>query len=141
MPQKKTPVERGTRWGFLTVGRPITKNEASHVLWEVECDCGAKLRVWGYALVKGKRACRKTCDGKPPKEPDPVTQLSPEERRFRSRMDSLGLTVATRMKMDPTNIVKVFLYALEDANQHDMTREVVRAWKHLTGINLREEWP
>lgn len=51
----KTPVQTGTRWGKLVVGKPIMKNESSQVQWEVKCDCGKKIRVWGYNLVKGNK--------------------------------------------------------------------------------------
>jgi hypothetical protein len=62
----RTPVKTGTRWGKLIVGKPVFKNESSQVQWEVTCDCGTKIRVWGYNLVKGKTDCG--CVPKPRKE-------------------------------------------------------------------------
>lgn len=51
----RTPVQPGTRWGKLVVGKVLRKNESSQVMWEVICDCGRKTHAWGYNLVKGKK--------------------------------------------------------------------------------------
>lgn len=56
---RKTPVQGGTRWGRLVVVRKLPgKNEHGHVRWECRCDCGRKVRVWGYALVKKQNPTR-----------------------------------------------------------------------------------
>lgn len=58
---RKTPVEVGTRWGRLVVLRKVPgKNEHGHVRWECECDCGRKVKVWGYSLVK-KSGLTRSC--------------------------------------------------------------------------------
>ena len=51
----RTSVKTGARFGALTMGQPLRKNEHSQVLWEVVCDCGRKSYAWGYNLVKGKK--------------------------------------------------------------------------------------
>lgn len=60
MAQRKTAVHPGARFGSLTVGKPMRKNEYSQVQWEVKCDCGVTTYAWGYNLVKGLKL---TCYG------------------------------------------------------------------------------
>jgi len=43
-----------------------------------------------------------------------------------------GTQLARRLKLNPHRIVRAFLAALEDANQHDMSRAVEAKWKRLT---------
>ncbi len=58
----RTPVQPGTRWGKLVVGKPARKNESSQVQWHVSCDCGRKTLAWGYILVKGKKTSCGLCE-------------------------------------------------------------------------------
>lgn len=51
----RTAAKPGARFGMLTVGKELRRNEHSQVLWEVKCDCGRTTYAWGYNLVKGKK--------------------------------------------------------------------------------------
>ena len=53
-PVRETPVKPETKWGMLTVVKPVDKNESSQMRWEALCECGNTAIVWGYNLVKGK---------------------------------------------------------------------------------------
>lgn len=68
------------------------------------------------------------------------TELGESERTTsieKRRAMRAGLDLGRKLKLKPHLIVEAFLYALEDANQHDMFRVVQNEWERLTGRKLR----
>ena len=55
-----------------------------------------------------------------------------------SWLDKKGLKIAEKLERDPKRIAKLFYYALEDVNQHDLCRAIEKAWTDLTKTKLFE---
>jgi hypothetical protein len=128
----RTPVKPGTKWGQLTVIKAVEKNEASHVLWEVKCECGTKTRAWGYSLVKGTKiscGCVRRRNGEVvpvpklvPKEPDPVEEEIAEIASY----------ICGELDKNPDKIVRAFTNALEKLGESELAVTVKRKWKLLS---------
>ena len=55
-----------------------------------------------------------------------------------SWLDRKGLKIAEKLDRNPKLITKLFYYALEDVNQHDLCRIIEKAWTDLMKTKLFE---
>ncbi len=72
----------------------------------------------------------------------PLVSKKDKPKRFsESWLHRKGLKIAEKLEREPKRIVKLFYYALEEVNQHDLCRIVEKAWTDLTKTKLFDGEP